>query len=433
MAILLKGALVATGYPVSVSRSDVLIERGAISRVGIDLAVADSTNTEVIDCSGYLLTPGFVNGHIHLNQLLNRGFLDGLSTEALLRDMHSRHDTKSDDDRYWASLVSVGEGLKCGTTTFCAFATSVGLIGKAMLDAGVRGTVTIAKKDQWWGEGNPRQVSTAEILHDLRDALASWNSPKVNVSIGAASDRAASEPLLRGLLELARSNDTRLFIHAAEGQASIDLSLAHRRKRPIEFLSEIGFLTPHVTLVHASNVADFEVDLLAKSGASVCHCPVSNAKTAAGTMPLDKIWQAGIPLCLGTDAASTGNTNNILIEAYFAGLLHMASNTQALFPSASDLFALLTVNGANAVGLSGVVGEIREGYQADIVLWDLKHSAFLTNLCNPISSLIYCPSELCAAKVFIGGTLVYNNKPLLFDFDDAVRHVSEYALTASQH
>ena len=163
MTIVLKGGIVATGYPLSVCQADVLIDGQYISQVAKDISI-EGPGVELIDCSRMLVTPGLVNGHIHLNQVLNRGALDELSTEALLSSMHSRHEAKSDVDRYWGSLLSISEALSSGTTYFSAFATGSGLIGQAMHDAGVRGTLTVAKKDQWWGDGLQPHLT---LLHAL--------------------------------------------------------------------------------------------------------------------------------------------------------------------------------------------------------------------------------------------------------------------------
>jgi 5-methylthioadenosine/S-adenosylhomocysteine deaminase len=431
MALLFKGGMIATGFPVFVGKSDVLIDGDRIIEVGVDIAPPGS-GTQVVDCSNFLITPGFINGHVHLSQLLNRGFLDGLETEILLRDMHSRHGVKTDQDRYWASLISIYEGLRSGTTTYCAFATSLGHIGQAMVDAGVRGTVTVAKKDQWWGEGIPQKYPTAQILSSLQDTINAWKFKRVSISIGAASDRAASESLLRGLSELAAREHVRVMIHVAEGKESVNLSLRHRNKRPVEFLAEIGFLSPSVTLIHTSNVLQAEVELIAQYGATVCHCPISNAKTAAGMMPLQQFWDASIPIALGTDAPSTGNTNNILVEAYFAGLVQMALSGNSVFPDAVQLFSLLTTKGAEAIGLSNLIGEIKPTYRADLVLWDLSQSAFLTNRCNPVGALIYCASEVRASRVFVDGIEIYNDKPLCFDLSRALTELRHYSNHISQ-
>ena len=428
MGLLLKGGTIVTGYPVSVFQADILIVDDRIERVAPNIEITSAEEFKVVDCSQMLITPGFVNGHIHLNQLLNRGFLEDVSTEDLLQNMHARHEKKSDDDRYWASLVSIYEGLRSGTTFFSAFATSSGRIGDAMIDAGVRGTLTVAKKDQWWGEGNPPpQKPTQQVLAGLQKQIEEWSSPTVTLSIGAASDRSASESLLRGLAQLASSTGVRLYIHTAEGSQSVPLSLKYRNARPVEFLSKINFLQPYVTLVHASNITEYEIQLIADSGASVCHCPISNAKTVAGIMPLKLVRGAGIPVCLGTDAASTGNTNNILVEGYFASILHRALSGDASFPPAEEVFAMLTVEGAKAVGFGGVLGEIRPGFKADVVLWNRTDSAFLPNAQNPIAGLIYCASEVRPERVYIDGALVYEKGPTRFDVNAGLKWLEAYA------
>jgi 5-methylthioadenosine/S-adenosylhomocysteine deaminase len=427
MALLFKNATVLTGDPVQMSTCDVLVDGEIIVEVGTQIESNHHPETTLIDCSEALLTPGFINGHIHLNQLLNRGFLDDLATENLLSNMHSRHEAKSDEDRYWASLVSIHEALLCGTTFFGAFATSRGLIAQAMHDAGVRGYLTIGKKDQWWGSGTAEQAKTGKILQTLEKEIEQWCFPHIALSLGVASDRAATEELLRGVRHLADQSGLRIALHVSEGQASVDLSIEHRGARPVEYLRNIGFLGSDVTLIHACNVSDEEIDLISQARASICHCPVSNARTMAGTMPLRKIARHGVPTCLGTDAASTGNTNNILVEAYFAALLHRVVGQDASYPSATDLFRFLTIEGARAVGLEDEIGQVRPGFKADLTLWNLNQSGFLPNVSTPLNSLIYCPTDVRASQVYVGGRLIFSGNPLTFDSNLAMSHIANYA------
>ena len=426
MTILLKGGTVATGYPLKVFRADVMIDGQSIARVAADIAV-EGPGVECIDCSRMLVTPGFVNGHIHLNQVLNRGALDELSTEGLLSSMHSRHEAKTDADRYWGSLLSIAEALSSGTTFFSAFASDAGLIGQAMHDAGVRGTLTVAKKDQWAGDGHQPDMSKADkILVGLDRALAEWCLPRVSMSIGAASDRSASRGLLDGLRNLAKEAGCRIYMHVAEGEESVRLSMKHRGRRPITFLSDIGFLAENFTIVHACHIDADEISRVADSGACICHCPVSNAKSAAGTFPLGDANKAGIAVCLGTDSASTGNTNNVLVEGYFASLLCKAQSSQATFPDAEEVFAMLTVKGARAVGMEGQIGEVAAGKKADVVLWDLSQPAFLPYRGTPVGTLVYCASEVRASKVIVDGELIFDETPRLFSLGDTMARLATY-------
>jgi 5-methylthioadenosine/S-adenosylhomocysteine deaminase len=425
--LLLRNGTVITGDPPRVSVADVLIAGDAITAVGKDVRTPESEHVELFDCTDYFITPGFINGHIHLNQLLNRGFLDERSTEDLLADMHARHDKKSDDDRYWASLLSLYEGLRSGTTYFSAFATSTGLIARAMTDAGVRGTLTVAKKDQWWGEGvPPEQRPTSDILGSVRKELERWQSGRISLSIGAASDRAASQPLLEGIRDLAAEYGTRIFIHVAEGSEAVRLSKKHRDRTPVAFLSDIGFLGENVTLVHVSCVTDEDIEIIASARAGVCHCPISNAKTVAGTLPLRRMREANVPVCFGTDSASTNNTNNILLDGFVAAMLHKTTTNDAVFPTSEQVFALLTCVGAKAVGYDGVLGEVAAGFKADLVLWPKRQTAFLPNMDNPVSALVYCPGEVRPERIYVGGELVLNQQPTRFAIESVIDHVSAY-------
>lgn len=427
MAYLLENGSFLIGDPPELFRGDLLIEADRIARVAKRISTLNLPGVATIDCQNYLVTPGFINTHIHPNQLLNRGFLEGLSTDDLLAGMHSRHGSKSDDDRYWASLVSIGEALKCGTTFFSAFASEVSRIGEALRDAGVRGTLTVAPKDQWLGLGpTPEVRNTTKVLARLREHAVTSPSALVTASIGAASEKGASAELLRGIVQIARETGVRVFMHVAEGRSAVEVSRRLHNSSSIAYLEQIGFLGPHVCLIHLSGVTPEEIPLLAASSTSVAHCPISNAKTAAGVLPLEHVLNAGIGVGLGTDAASTGNTNNILIEGYFCALLHRVVSA-SMWPPARVVYKMLTTGGAAAVGLQHEIGQISLGYKADLALWDLRQSAFLSNLADPITAFVFAASELAASRVFVDGRLVFDEEPLMFDSRSAASKVMTYA------
>jgi 5-methylthioadenosine/S-adenosylhomocysteine deaminase len=425
MGYLLRNANVVNGN--GIRRVDILIEGDRISALRELSMVTPESGAAVIDCSSYLATPGFVNAHIHPNQLLNRGFLEGLATDELLAGMHGRHDSKTDDDRYWASLLSIAEGLRSGTTFFAAFVSDAGKIGDALRDAGVRGTLTVAPKDQWVGHGTAEIRDTERILRRLYEHAQTRPSSRVSASIGAVSEKGASSQLLRGIARLAADTGVRVFMHVAEGRTAVEVSRRLHQATPVEFLDEIGFLGAHVCLVHATRVTSAEIDRIARSKTSVCHCPISNAKTAAGVLPLRSLVDAGVAVALGTDAASTGNTNNLLVEGYFCGLLHRAVAETSTSPTAREVFEMLTVSGAAAVGLSDAIGKLEEGYKADIVLWDLGQSAFLPNTFDPLTALVFAGSEMRASRVFIDGNLVFDGEPTTFNVKEAISRVAAYS------
>lgn len=119
-----------------------------------------------------------------------------------------------------------------------------------------------------------------------------------------------------------------------------------------------------------------EVKMIADAGASVIHCPVSNAKTGAGVAPMLELHQQEVNIALGTDACSNNNTNNILNEAYFACLLQGAIHQDPTIFTEEILFEWMTTKGLKIID-SPKSGKIQVGERADLLLWDLKSPAFV--------------------------------------------------------
>jgi 5-methylthioadenosine/S-adenosylhomocysteine deaminase len=174
----------------------------------------------------------------------------------------------------------------------------------------------------------------------------------------------------------------------------------------VRLLSNLKVLGPRWNLIHAVSVDLDEVDLIAQSRASVIHCPVSNAKTGVGVAPIGELLQRGVRIGLGSDACSNNNTNNILNEAYFAGLIHAAFHHDPRLLSVNTLMDWLTGRGHEIVG-TGQLGLLKVGEPADLLLWSLQENAF-TPLAygNFDAALIYNAPDIKPHTILIDGEVV---------------------------
>lgn len=433
MKTLFYNPLICFGPPYTFDRGNLIESDGIIQ----DVIKDNNTPIEeehkkkfdrVIDCSNYIMTPGFINGHVHLNQLLNRAYLDENHIEDLLKKMHGNHYVKTDQDRYWASLLSITEGMESGTTFFSAFATSPGKITEAMEIAGVRGAFTIAKKDTWLGDSHKVQIfSTDQIVEKLYEILENWNFSLIKPIVGAASDRSASEKLLLRLGDLSDKFDTLVSLHAAEGNASVEESIKKRGMSPIKFLSNFPIFNKKLILIHCTTLSNNEIDLCADNGISICHCPVSNVRTGAGMMNLLRMRELGINIFIGTDAASTNNTNNILLESFCAILLHNSMGDQVQSINAEDMFNMLTINAAKAFQMEDKIGQLKKGFYADFSLWPLDQA-----LMQPFTSrhimnlLLYSGGQVKPQYVYVNGSCIYDKKPINFDLSETIEYLGKY-------
>lgn len=384
-------------------RANILISQGSISECEII-----EKNCQNFTLDDYLVTPGFVNGHLHPNQLLDRRLMDGLDTHSFLHKMHADFE-KTYEDRHAQALFVLIDAIKSGATTIYSVASHPMPVIDAYKKIGVKGAVSCFFNDQWETDDRaPKIVDINEIEEKFKDFL-SCKTDKLDIHIGAASMRASSDNLLVFLNNLAKKYKTKVNIHISECRQDVSLCIKNRGTTPVRLLSKLGVLNSSWNLIHAVAIDQEEAGIIAKSGASVIHCPVSNAKTGAGIAPIGQLLASGVNVTLGTDACSNNNTNNILNEAYFASLLYSAKNHDPKTIEIATLFKWLTTNGYRMLG-KNQSGEIKCGEPADLLMWELGRSAFVP-IChgNFYCSIIYNASDIKPHTVFIDGEKIVEN------------------------
>ncbi|MCB7112230.1 amidohydrolase family protein, partial [[Eubacterium] rectale] len=86
-------------------------------------------------------------------------------------------------------------------------------------------------------------------------------------------------------------------------------------------LARLGLLGPRFQAVHMTQISDDDLAMLVESNSSVIHCPESNLKLASGFCPVERLWQAGLNVAVGTDGAASNNDLDLLGETRTAALL----------------------------------------------------------------------------------------------------------------
>lgn len=401
--------------PQGYCRADLVIDDGRIQKIEIL-----DRSLEAIDSVQFYVTPGFVNAHLHPNQLLDRRLLDGLNISELLHGMHIGY-KKTDYDRYVQALFVLMEAIKSGATTLYSVASHPLPVIEAYKRLGVKGAITCFYNDQWEGFGAPPSVSLLKAIEENFARAVEHRCENFQVHIGSASVESASNELLLLIDRLAKQHKTKVNIHVSEGRDSVESCLKSRKLTPIRLLSELNVLGPDWNLIHAVTLDPEELLLIAKHGASLIHCPVSNAKTGVGIAPIIELMKLGVRIGLGSDACSNNNTNNILNEAYFAALIHAAYEQNAAVLSVNTLMHWLTTEGHEIIG-TGQKGVIAVGEPADLLLWALDENAFVPLAHAKFDeALIYNAPDLKPHSVFINGNLVVENYEFLPLPEDELR------------
>jgi 5-methylthioadenosine/S-adenosylhomocysteine deaminase len=198
-------------------------------------------------------------------------------------------------------------------------------------------------------------------------------------------------------------------MHAAEGDDYVASVKERTGNRPIEHLHSIGALNRRVSLAHMTKLTDKEIGYLAESGAHVVNCPRANAYVKVGLCPVKELLEAGVNVCLGSDAAINNNSNDVRGEAH---AVHDAiSFRHNYLIDYKTLFSMLTINGARAMGLDKEIGTIEEGKRADIVLWDKNDTPFVPGF-NYLADIIFTDG-MRAHTVMIDGKPVIKEYKLV--------------------
>jgi 5-methylthioadenosine/S-adenosylhomocysteine deaminase len=191
-------------------------------------------------------------------------------------------------------------------------------------------------------------------------------------------------------------------MHIHETSQEVTNAIAADGRRPLQRLSELGLVTPRLLCVHATQLLEQEIELLATSGASVIHCPESNLKLASGFCEVAKLLASSVNVALGTDGGASNNDLDMFSEMRTAALVAKAVADDASALPAQQALLMATINGAKALGMDHLIGSLEQGKLADIVAVDMEHFNTLP-VNNPLSHLVYSVKASQVSHVWCGG------------------------------
>ena len=362
--------------------ADVLLRDGVVVAVGQNL----TTEGEVIEASGCVVTPGLVNTHHHLYQSLTRAVPGG--QDALLfgwlKTLYPIWARFTPDHMYVSAQVGLAELALSGCTLssdhLYMYPNGSRLEDTihAAAEIGVRfqptrGAMSIGESDG----GLPPDALVereAAILEDCIRVIDGFHDPSASsmcrVGIAPCSPFSVSRDLMRDAALLARDKGVMLHTHLAENDEDIAYSLAQFGCRPGQYAQDLGWVGPDVWHAHCVKLDPSEIALFAQTKTGVAHCPCSNCRLGSGIAPLRAMRDAGVPVGLGVDGSASNDAGNLVAEARQAMLLQrVAGGADAM--SAREALEIATRGGADILGRPEC-GRIEVGARADIAIWDVS-------------------------------------------------------------
>lgn len=401
----------------------ILLEGDRIAALGAGGAPAEvrARAGETIDATRMAVLPGLINSHTHLFQTFIRGLADDKPLlDWLKAAIWPVAQALNEEEAYLAAMVGFVENLRGGATGVIDHQyvhTEPGnddAVFRAAEESGVR-----FLNARGWTDMNyhPSFMEPPDrILAEMARLHAAWHgraNGRLRLEFGPLIPWGCSDATMRRALDQARAWGLGTQIHVAESRAEIEMVLAERGLRHIEWLDTLGGLGPDVQLVHAVWLSDHELDLIQASGSVVVHCPVSNMYLASGVARVPEMHRRGIPVALATDGPGSNNNQDMLEVLKTTCLLHKVSSLDAMILLPEDALWMACRGGAAALGQPDLIGSLETGKKADLVLVDLD-TPLAMPVHKPVSALVYNLSARDVDTVIVDGRLLMRHKRILF-------------------
>ena len=351
----------------------------------------------------HLLIPGLVNLHGHAAMALLRGIADDLPLMTWLKDHVWPAEAKHVGDEFVhdGSLLAAAEMLRGGITCFNDMYFFPEATARAALRAGIRASLGMIAVEF------PSAYATDAAAY-LHKGLATRDSYRgeelLSFCLAPHAPYTVSDETLARIATLAEEIDAPVHTHLHETADEIAQGMAQHGMRPLERLRRLGLVGPRLIAVHAVHLDEAEIDLLAREGASVAHCPSSNLKLASGIAPVARLRAKGVTVGLGTDSAASNNRLDIMGEMRTAALLAKGASGDARAVGAHEALRMATLDGARALGLEARIGSIVPGKMADLAAVELSSPETLPCF-DPVSDLVYAAGREHVTHVWGAGEL----------------------------
>ncbi len=225
---------------------------------------------------------------------------------------------------------------------------------------------------------------------------------------------------LKKVVAASEEYDAEIHIHLAETKGEVENCLKDYGKTPFELMEEVGILQRGVLAAHSVHLSEHDIELIKKYNVRVAHNPGSNMKLASGVAPVPELLKKGICVGLGTDGASSNNNLDMLEEINLAAMLHKVHTLDPLAVPAFKALQMGTQYGATAVGLSDV-GMLKEGYKADIVLFDMNQPQWYPRN-DLVSLLVYSANSSSVDTVLVDGKILVKDKHLTTIDEEKIKY-----------
>ncbi len=381
-----------------------------------------------IDAGGCIVIPGLITAHTHLYGILLRGASLNIEpptdfAQILQRVWWPVDEALDLNDAEASALSASADMLRNGSTFFAdtysgpnAIENSLDAVSKGTEKIGIRSMLAFEMTERHDHEEAERGLE--ESIRFIQENKGHSGLTSTMMSLHASFT--VDDDMVKKTVDAAKKVDVPITIHTSEGLVDLYHNLEKYGERTIERLDRLGVLGKHAILAHCVHVNEHELDLVAESGASIAHNPMSNMLNAVGTAPVPKMLQKGITVGLGNDGWIYDPFENMR----YALTVHRLANRNPSIIGEKEVFEMATMGGARCYGLEDKIGSLKPGKLADIVILDATRVPTPITSNSIIGHLVNTFSGRDVRDVLVNGEVVLKNRKLQRISDEEVSRLS---------
>jgi len=407
----------------------------------------EGTVDRTVDAAGKLVSPGFVNCHLHAavnagqTVFIADGKLDyfGSNFIGYVAPRRGAAPPRTNANPEIGGRYGMWSAVRAGATTILdvgtmpggpdAFTTLVGDLGvRAYLGPGFRDAEYVFDGDRvvWEWKDGQGQAGLARAIDYVKKYDGAFNG-RIRAMIYPGQMDTCTVDLLRAARRAADELNVPVQLHAAMNQREFHKILEQHGKTPIQLLHAIGFLKERTGLGHCvfHNAHSWchypygdDLKILADSGATVVHAPYKYAKMGITFESFARYRARGINIAIGTDTYP----QDIIHEMRWAALMCRLADESFTVGKPRDVFDAATLGGARHLGRDDL-GRLAPGAKADIIVIDLLKMHYGA-VHDPIKSVVECGNGSDVETVIVDGEpLVEGGRALRVDEAALLRQV----------
>jgi 5-methylthioadenosine/S-adenosylhomocysteine deaminase len=432
------GMIVAMDASVAdLRQGDVLIDGDRIAAVAPHIEAGEA---EIVDATGTIVMPGFVNAHIHTWQTALRGIAADWTIPEYLHNMHAGlAPSFTPEDIFISNLVGALNQLNSGVTTlvdWCHNNPTPAHTDAAIDGLGEAGIRAVFLHGSPKPDPKPGQPHFSQIPHPrgelerLTKARFTGKDGLLTLGMAVLGPAYSTYEVSRHDLALARAMDMVCSMHVGGG--------AMRTPDGFPRLVAEGLVGPRVNVVHGNNLDDDQLTMLIEHGASLTVTPECELQMGFGDCLTGRLRARGRAPSIGSDVeASLGGdmfTNmRMALQAQRnldnkAVIAATGKAPERISIACREALEWATIAGARMVGLDQRIGTLAPGKQADIVLLradDLN----MTPVIDPVHSIVLHAGPANVDTVFVAGRIMKRRGTLVYR--DLARRKSELAVASA--